>query len=105
MREFLKDWCVPGTVSYFAVMISATVPLLALRQTSPIGTALLVTAVVSTGLLTVPVVSELIAAPLTLRGEQPRTSGVEAVVLLIGDSTGPRISETLKVFQQFRPQW
>jgi uncharacterized SAM-binding protein YcdF (DUF218 family) len=105
MRELLKAWCVPGSMSCLGLMMTGTLPLIMLRRTRGIGTALFLAGTLLTGALAVPVISELIASRFTPAHEPTTATHVDAVVLLLGDSPRSRIGETVRVFRQWQPRW
>jgi len=105
MRELLKLWCVPGSASYFCVMAVSALPLIVIRPTRWLGVIVFLAGLVMTASLTVPAVSEALAALLTPADEGVAATPADAVVLLLGDSPRFRVATAVRLFQQWQPRW
>lgn len=94
----------PGTASYFCVMAIGALPLIVIRPTRWLGVIVFLAGLIMTASLTVPAVSEVLAAHLTPTDKQTPTPA-DAVVLLLGDSPRFRVTTAVRVFQQWQPRW
>ena len=109
MRFLLKTLFVPGTLGFLALVLTVSVAALFWRRARRWSAIAIAVVFVSYAILAMPLVADAIAAPLlgTPHSDRSRLTHQDgtAVVMLTGDSSSGRLSETLDLIRRIDPAY